>query len=118
MGRILFPCSDTIHRFHLPGRTTKRDLVAELSDALGKYGIRLILYYHVGHGDKEWWDKQHYTRNNAGDLFTNVEKIVSEISQRYGNRLAGLWMDDGIGYYPNGASLKRLLKPPKAEIKI
>ena len=41
----------------LPGRTTKRDLVADLSDALGKYGIRLILYYHVGHGDKEWWDK-------------------------------------------------------------
>ena len=77
--------------------------MADLSDALGKYGIRLILYYHVGHGDKEWWDKQHYTPDNAGDLFTNVEKIVGEISQRYGNRLAGLWMDDGIGYYPNGA---------------
>lgn len=98
----------------LPGRTTKRDLVAELSDALGKYGIRLILYYHVGHGDKEWWDKQHYTRNNAGDLFTNVEKIVSEISQRYGNRLAGLWMDDGIGYYPNGASFEKIAKAAKS----
>ena len=98
----------------LPGRTTKRDLVADLSDALGKYGIRLILYYHVGHGDKEWWDKQHYTRDNAGDLFTNVEKIVGEISQRYGNRLAGLWMDDGIGYYPNGASFEKIAKAAKS----
>lgn len=98
----------------LPGRTTKRDLVADLSEALGKYGIRLILYYHVGHGDKEWWDKQHYTRDNAGDLFTNVEKIVKEISLRYGNRLAGLWMDDGIGYYPNGASFEKIAKAAKS----
>lgn len=98
----------------LPGRTTRRDLVADLSEALGKYGIRLILYYHVGHGDKEWWDKQQYTRNDAGDLFTNVEKIVGEISRRYGNRLAGLWMDDGIGYYPNGASFERIAKAAKS----
>lgn len=98
----------------LPGRTTRRDLVADLSDALGKYDIRLILYYHVGHGDKEWWDKQHYTCNDAGDLFTNVEKIVGEISLRYGNRLAGLWMDDGIGYYPNGASFERIVKAAKS----
>lgn len=98
----------------LPGRTTKRDLVADLSEALGKYGIRLILYYHVGHGDKEWWDKQHYTRNDAGDLFANVEKIVGEVSQRYGSRLAGLWMDDGIGYYPNGASFERIAKVAKS----
>lgn len=98
----------------LPGRTTQRDLIADLSSALDKYDIRLILYYHVGHGDKEWWDKQHYTRNDAGNLFTNVEKIVGEISLRYGNRLAGLWMDDGIGYYPNGASFERIAKAAKS----
>ena len=45
--------------------------------------------------------------------FTNVEKIVGEISQRYGNRLAGLWMDDGIGYYPNGASFEKIAKAAK-----
>ena len=55
----------------LPGRTTKRDLIADLSDALSKYDIRLILYYHIGHGDKEWWNKQNYTRGNAENLFTD-----------------------------------------------
>lgn len=98
----------------LPGRTTQRDLVADLSEALGKYGIRLILYYHVGHGDPEWWAKQAYTREEASRLFSNVEKIVAEISQRYGKRLAGLWMDDGIGYYPNGASFERITRAAKS----
>lgn len=97
----------------LPGRTTRRDLVADLSEALGEKGIRLILYYHVGHGDPEWWAKQSYSRQNADTLFTNVEKIVGEISRRYGKRLAGLWMDDGIGYYPNGASFDKIAKAAK-----
>ena len=29
-----------------PGRTCRRDLVANLARALGRYGIRLLLYYH------------------------------------------------------------------------
>lgn len=97
----------------LPGRTTKRDLIADLSDALSKYDIRLILYYHIGHGDKEWWNKQNYTRGNAENLFTNVEKIIEEICLRYGSRLSGLWMDDGIGYYPNGASFEKITEAAK-----
>jgi alpha-L-fucosidase len=32
----------------LPGRTAHRDLVADIADALGKRGIRLMLYYHLG----------------------------------------------------------------------
>lgn len=109
-----FPAPIGIIDSILPGRTTQRDLVADLSDALGKKGIRLILYYHVGHGDPEWWAKQNYTRENPGFLFTNVEKIMGEISQRYGKRLAGLWLDDGIGYYPNGASFERIAKAVKS----
>lgn len=92
----------------LPGRTATRDLVADLSDALNKYGIKLILYYHVGHGDKEWWDKQHFTLENSGDLYTNLERIVGEVSMRYGSKLAGLWMDDGMGYYPNMAPFDKI----------
>ena len=31
----------------LPGRTTRRDLVGELAEALGRHGIRLMRYYHL-----------------------------------------------------------------------
>ena len=92
----------------LPGRTTKRDLIADLSTSLSKYGIRLILYYHVGHGDKEWWKLQHFSRQDAQLLFQNVETIIRDISTRYKDKIAGLWLDDGIGYYPNGASFERI----------
>lgn len=98
----------------LPGRTTERDLVTDLSNALNAYGIRLILYYHIGHGDKEWWEKQEYTRENPGHLFTNLETIIGEIGERYGNKIAGLWMDDGMGYYPNGAPFDRITKAAKS----
>ena len=98
----------------LPGRTTKRDLVADLSAALGKYGIRLILYYHVGHGDYAWMSKQGFTNDSVGDVFANVEKIVGEISKRYGENLAGLWLDDGRCYYPNGVQFDRIAKAAKS----
>jgi len=37
-----------------PGRISKRDLIGELADALNRRGIKLILYYHCGYGDREW----------------------------------------------------------------
>lgn len=98
----------------LPGRTTQRDLVADLSDDLGKYGIKLILYYHIGHGDTEWWSKQNFTPGNPGNLFINLERIIGEVSQRYGSKLAGLWMDDGMGYYPNGAPFDKITRAAKS----
>ncbi len=92
----------------IPGRTASRDLILALSDALGKYGIKLILYYHTGHGDKEWWDKQNYSREHPEMLFSNLEQIMGEISDRYGSKIAGLWLDDGMGYYPNGANFEKI----------
>jgi len=101
----------------LPGRTTSRDLVSDLSDSLNKYGIKLILYYHIGHGDKEWWDKQDFSRDNSEKLFANLESVIGEIGERYGNKIAGLWMDDGMGYYPNGAPFDRITKAAKKRNK-
>ncbi|MEG2066206.1 MAG: alpha-L-fucosidase [Tannerellaceae bacterium] len=98
----------------LPGRTSQRDLVADLSDALHKYGIKLILYYHVGHGDKEWWDKQNFKLGAPGNAFINLEKIIREVSLRYKEKIAGFWFDDGIGYYPNKLSFRKITKAAKA----
>ncbi|MEG1749198.1 MAG: hypothetical protein RR249_05855 [Tannerellaceae bacterium] len=98
----------------LPGRTTSRDLIADLSDDLGKYGIKLMLYYHIGHGDAEWWNRQNFSLNDSGRLFTNLEAIIGEISLRYGSKLAGLWMDDGMGYYPNQAPFDKITRAAKS----
>ncbi|MFO1529135.1 MAG: alpha-L-fucosidase [Kiritimatiellia bacterium] len=39
----------------LPGRTTRRDLVADLAAALERRGLRLMLYHHLGSSrDPDW----------------------------------------------------------------
>jgi hypothetical protein len=88
----------------LPGRTSERDLIADLIGALGRRGIKLILYYQCGRGDKEWqarnWSNDE-DRNNWGmdPLFRkNWGEIITEIGRRYGKGLAG-WLDDE-GEYP------------------
>lgn len=97
----------------LPNRTTKRDLIADLACSLKKYNIRLIIYYHMGHGDKEWWDLQDFSKDNSKTLFANIEKIIGEISDRYKNQIAGIWMDDGRIYYHNQASFEKINQAAK-----
>ena len=96
----------------LPGRTTRRDLVSDLSDALGKYGIKLILYYNFK-GDEAWQQAQGYSRETPGTLLENTEKILGEIGDRYGKKIAGLWLDDGMAYYPLGADFEKLTRAAK-----
>ena len=86
----------------LPGYTLKTDFIGALADALNRRGIRLMLYYHPGHADPEFW------RNNWSDagradrtrFFENWLAIVTEIGARYGTRLSGWFFDDGCVYYP------------------
>lgn len=92
----------------IEGRTTKRDLIADLSNSLAKYGIKLIIYYHEGQDDKEWWSKQNFSSDNPGNLYTNIEKIVTEVSMRYADKLSGFWFDDGMAYYPNEAPFEKI----------
>lgn len=96
----------------LPGRTSKRDLVSDMSDALGKYNIKLILYYNVK-GDDMWQKAQAYSKETPENLFNNLENIIGEISDRYGKKIAGFWLDDGMGYYPNGANFERITRTAK-----
>ena len=80
----------------LPGRTSKRDLIADLISALGRRGIKLILYYHCGRGDKEWQARNWATDdpNNWGmdpTFRKNWGNIITEVGLRYGKGLAG-WL--------------------------
>jgi hypothetical protein len=100
----------------LPGRTTQRDLVADLADALGKRGIRLMLYYHIGAiSDPEWLTASGFWETDTSRIFGNWTAIIREVGQRYGDRLAGWWFDDGtINYYYRSAPWERLTREAKA----
>ena len=99
----------------LPGRTARRDLIADLIAALGKRGIRLVLYYHLGPiEDPEWARATGLWETDSRRLFDNWQAIVGEVGERYGETLAGWWFDDGIyNYYyrsPDWAALDRAAK--------
>jgi len=88
----------------LPGRTSERDLIGDLADALGKRNIRLLLYYHCGKGDKEWearnWSTTNWNVMGVDPLFRhNWISLITEIGQRYGRMLAGWLIDEG--WYPS-----------------
>jgi hypothetical protein len=88
----------------MPGRTSKRDLIGELADALNRRGIKLMLYYHCGYGDREW-QTRNFGTNDANQIGTdalfrkNWIAIITEVGERYGSRLAGWFIDEG--WYPS-----------------
>jgi hypothetical protein len=99
----------------LPGRTTNRDLVKDLSEALAKFNIKLLLYYHFRSDEKEtWWKQQQFSPMNTDHLFNNMLSIFSEIGQRYHHKIAGMWIDDGMALYPYNAPFKKLTGAIKA----
>jgi hypothetical protein len=84
----------------LPGRTSSRDLIGELADALGRKGIKLMLYYHEGHPDAAWWQRNWVATDDKQRFCDNLCEILNEAGTRYGPRLAGWMFDDGMLYYP------------------
>ncbi len=100
----------------LPGRTSKRDLVADLATALGKRGIKLMLYYHLGAGDDaEWLKVSGFWETDTTKFFNNWRTIISEAGTRYQNKLAGWWFDDGSSnYYYRSAPWESLARAAKA----
>lgn len=125
LGPTQFACADGIHRTGagfvvfttshvrqffpsplaaldrvLPGRTTRRDLVGDLADALGRRGLRLMLYYHLGtSGDEECLKASGFGDTESSRFFANWQAIVGEAGERYRERLAGWWFDDGATTY-------------------
>jgi hypothetical protein len=111
---MYFPGPNAVMDEILPGRTCDRDLVADLAAELGKRGIRLWLYFHPGHDDNEWW-KRTYFEQDKKRYFEQWIRIVSEIGQRYGKRIAGFWFDDAIfTYYPYQPPWEQMTRAAKA----
>jgi hypothetical protein len=86
-----------------PSKCSRRDLVADLYDALNKRGIKLMVYLPSGApaGDKiadaalEWrngpFPNQEFQRK--------WEQVIREWSLRWGKKVAGWWLDGC--YFPN-----------------
>jgi hypothetical protein len=124
-GFVVFTTSHAHHFFPaplesldhiLPGRTARRDLVADLADALGRRGVKLFLYYHLGaSSDPAWLKATGFWETDTRRLFNNWMAMISEVGQRYGDRLAGWWFDDGaVSYYYRSAPWERLVTAAKS----
>jgi len=102
----------------MPGSTSDRDLVQDLIGALGAYGIRLMLYYHVGHDHwfepDGWWTRMGFFPDNPDVFISNWCAIMTEIGERYGKGLAGWFYDDGCVYYPLNPDFRKLGRAAKA----
>ncbi|MBQ4574763.1 MAG: alpha-L-fucosidase [Clostridia bacterium] len=91
-----------------PGEAcSKRDLVADLYDALSVYGIDLYLYYT---GDGPYIDREigarfgfvEPRRNITETFVKNWAAVLEEYALRYGDKVKGWWIDgcysDMFGY--------------------
>lgn len=88
----------------IKGRTTKRDLLGEMANLLDEKGIKLIFYYHYGYEcyhstDKDWLEAVGGLKPDKTDLYNNLMTIISEVGERYGDKLHGWWFDGGARYY-------------------
>ena len=88
----------------IAGRTTKRDLLGEMADALHQRGIKLIFYYHYGYDcnhsiDADWMNASGGYKADKTEFYEKWKTIVSEMGDRYGHKLHGWWFDGGQRYY-------------------
>ena len=75
-------------KYH-PGKTTKRDLIAEISDQLKTKNIRLICYLPTHVVAK-------YQKVNSTEFMKINTEVLQEMGERYKDKIAGYWFD---GWY-------------------
>lgn len=86
-----------------PSKCSRRDLISDLSDALSKRGIKLIVYLPSGAPGQDriarealqWQNGPH--RNKEFQI--KWEQIIADWSKRWGNKIVGWWFDGC--YWPN-----------------
>jgi len=95
-----------------PSKCARRDLIADLSDALTPKGIRLMVYLPAGAPDRDpramaalkWRKGAHRNR----DFQLMWQAVIREWSTRWGRKIAGWWFDGA--YWPD--AMYRHKEPP------
>lgn len=95
-----------------PSKCSRRDLVADLSEALHKRRIRLMVYLPAGapNGDRSarealQWQNGAYPNR---EFQLKWEQVIREWSTRWGDKVSGWWFDGC--YWPN--TMYRSAEPP------
>ena len=71
-------------KYH-PGKTTRRDLIAEMADALNAKGIKLACYLNVASLAGLRSGEEAFTRT--------MTEVVTEFGEHYKEKVAGYWFD-------------------------
>jgi hypothetical protein len=102
-----FPAPLSTVDAQISGRTTQRDLIADIEAALARRGIRLMLYVNPA------WDAA--LRQRIGDdpradarLLQIWNDTLTEIGERYADRVFGFWFDKGPWFYEFAPSWQAL----------
>lgn len=121
---VLFTTCHGAHYFPAPvktldevlaGRTSRRDLIAELADALGQRSIRLLLYYNLCTGDNEFRKAAGMEDKNPQRWFDFLEAFASEVSQRYQKQIAGWgYIDSSVTMYEYNMPMESFVRAMKA----
>jgi alpha-L-fucosidase len=91
-------------------------LPADLAAALNKRCLKLFLYSHLGATeDVEWLKASGFWETDTSKCFNHWRSVITEAGERYGDKLAGWWFDDGAtSYYYRSAPWKSLARAAKA----
>ena len=95
-------------KYH-PGKTTGRDLIAEMADALSAKGIKLMCYLNAASLTK-------YPKASEEEFSRIMTEVVTEFGEHYKEKVAGYWFDccyQAKEKYP-GFSFQEFFKTCKA----
>ena len=84
-------------RIH-PGQTTQRDLIEEIANALNKRGVRLLCYLH---GPLAFNFPRNPTEENHQVFVSNFTDILTEMGNRYQDKIVGYWFDSWYHIFEN-----------------
>ena len=82
----------------MPGHTSKRDLIGDLADALNRRGIKFVLYFN-GSALTSFRGADPNQVGTDAQFRKKWIAITTEVGERYGNRVAGWFIDEG--WYPS-----------------